>query len=84
MRQVIEISQAELNELREASKVVERLLSGHMSHLTEPDDVTVKGCKGCSGACSGTCGGDCAGSCKGGCKGTCNALCSTVCTMLGS
>jgi len=84
MRKLVDISQAELDELRQATKILEGVLAVRMADLVEPSDVTVKGCQGCSGSCSGTCGGSCAGSCKGGCKGTCNALCSTVCTMLGS
>ncbi|MDQ0324993.1 modification target Cys-rich repeat protein [Rhodopseudomonas julia] len=84
MHKTIEISEAELEELRQASRVLEKVLGARMEALVEASHPVTKGCQGCSGACEGTCAGSCAGSCKGGCKGSCNAICSTVCTMLGS
>ncbi|WP_128292184.1 hypothetical protein [Afifella aestuarii] len=84
MQSNIEISEAELEELRQASRMLEQLLGSKLAELSETSLEDRKACDGCSGSCKGSCAGDCAGSCKGGCKGSCNAICSTVCTMLGS
>lgn len=84
MFKIVEISAAEVDELRKASAAIEQLFNARWAEFTEPEPATKRSCSDCSGACSGACGGTCAGSCQGGCSGTCNALCSTVCTMSGS